>query len=237
MGAPVYVVHVSTARGAAAIVRARSRGQVAFGETCPQYLLLTDVEYERPDFEGAKYVCSPPLRTTEDNNVLWDTLVRGDLQTMGTDHCPFNFFGQKEIGHSKFTDIPGGLPGIEARLALLYTFGVRKKRLTLNRWVEVCCTAPAQLFGLYPRKGTLASGADADVVIFAPDKEITLSRGTLHENVDYTPYEGFQLKGYPVLTISRGEILVENGRFIGAKGRGRYLKRDLPQLNERRDND
>ncbi len=227
---PVYVVHVSTARGADAIRRARARGQMVFGETCPQYLLLTEAEYERPGFEGAKFVCSPPLRTAQDNTALWGALARGILSTVGTDHCPFNLRGQKELGLGKFTDIPGGLPGIEARLALMYTCGVRAGRLTLNRWVEVCCAAPARLFGLYPRKGTLMPGADADVVIFDPDKHVTLSQSLLHEKVDYTPYEGLELRGYPVVTLSRGIVLVQDGRWVGPEGHGQYLKRSASPM-------
>ncbi len=227
-GAPVYVVHVSTARGTAALARARERGLAAYGETCPQYLLLSQAEYERPGFEGARYVCSPPLRRPEDASALWRALARGDLQTVATDHCPFYYHGQKDLGRERFTDIPGGLPGVEARLALLHMFGVRTGQLSLNRWVEVSCTAPARLFGLYPRKGTLAPGADADVVIFDPELQVTLSPAVLHERVDYTPYDGFALRGYPVLTLSRGVVLAREGRFVGPPGHGRYLRRTLP---------
>jgi len=227
-GCPLYVVHTSTGRGAEAIARARARGQRAYGETCPQYLVLTDAEYERPGFEGAKFVCSPPLRPADNPPILWRLLAAGGLQTVGTDHCPFFYEGQKELGRAAFTDIPNGLPGIEARLALLYTFGVGQGRLSLNRWVEVCCTAPARIFGLYPRKGTLAPGADADIVIFDPDREVTLSRAVLHERTDYTPYEGLALRGYPLITVARGRVLVEDGKFVGAKGRGRFLARKLP---------
>ncbi|MBI4316666.1 MAG: dihydropyrimidinase [Chloroflexi bacterium] len=224
---PLYIVHTSTGRGAEAIARARARGQRAYGETCPQYLVLTDAEYDRPGFEGAKFVCSPPLRPADNPPLLWQRLGAGDLQTVGTDHCPFFYEGQKELGRAAFTDIPNGLPGIEARLALLYTFGVGQGRLSLNRWVEVCCAAPARIFGLYPRKGTLAPGADADIVIFDPDREVTLSRAVLHERTDYTPYEGLALRGYPVMTVARGRVLVEDGKFVGAKGRGRFLARKL----------
>jgi dihydropyrimidinase len=227
-GCPLYVVHTSTGRGAEAIARARARGQRAYGETCPQYLVLTDAEYERPGFEGAKFVCSPPLRPADNPLILWRLLAAGGLQTVGTDHCPFFYEGQKELGRAAFTDIPNGLPGIEARLALLYTYGVGQGQLSLNRWVEVCCTAPARIFGLYPRKGTLAPGADADIVIFDPDREVTLSRAVLHERTDYTPYEGLALRGYPVMTVARGRVLVEDGKFVGAKGRGRLLARKLP---------
>lgn len=230
--APLYVVHTSTGRGAAAIARAQARGQAAFGETCPQYLVLTEAEYDRPGFEGAKFVCSPPLRSAADNAALWAALAAGTVQTVGTDHCPFNYRGQKDIARRPdgtlppFMEIPGGIPGIEARLALLYTFGVRAGHLSLNQWVDVCSTNPARIFGLSGRKGTLLPGADADIVIFDPDKTVTLSRAMLHERVDYTPYEGLALQGYPVTTIAQGEILVHDGQFIGPRGRGQFLKRD-----------
>jgi dihydropyrimidinase len=224
-GARVYVVHVSTALGVEAIRSARKRGVSAFGETCPQYLLLTDRELSRPGFEGAKFVCSPPLRSQPDNDRLWEGLKDDDLQTVGTDHCPFFFKGQKDLGRNDFMHIPGGLPGIESRLALIHQFGVRAGRLSLKRWVEVCCTNPARLFGLYPLKGALEIGADADVVLFDPDKQVTLTRSILHEQVDYTPYEGFELRGYPVMTILRGRVIVEKGEFSGTPGDGRYLSR------------
>ena len=221
---------------------ARERGQAAFGETCPQYLLLTDAEFDRPGFEGAKFICSPPLRKAEDNAAIWELLGQGDLQTVGTDHCPFFYHGEKDLGARRgevsspaggmvagraetpplppFTRIPGGMPGIESRLALLYTFGVGAGRLTVERWVETCCTAPARIFGLAGRKGVLAVGADADVVIFDPEKQVTLGRDVLHENCDYTPYEGRHLRGYPVLTMLRGRVIVQDGEFVGRRGRG-----------------
>jgi len=240
---PAYIVHISTGRGAAAVATARSRGQAAFGETCPQYLLLTDAEFDRPGFEGAKFVCSPPLRKAEDNAMIWKLLGRGDLQTVGTDHCPFFYRGEKDLGARRgevssptggrtpplppFTRIPGGMPGIEARLALLYSFGVRTGRLTVERWVDACCTAPARIFGLAGRKGSLTVGADADVVIFDPDREVTLSRAVLHEHCDYTPYDGRHLKGYPVLTMLRGQVIARDGAFVGRPGGGRFLARQL----------
>ncbi len=244
-GCPLYVVHVSTARGASAVLRARWRGQAAYGETCPQYLLLTVAEYERPGFAGAKFVCSPPLRTAYDNDALWRHLAAGELQTVGTDHCPFFYAGQKDLRDvpragaadapadeaalppplPPFNRIPGGQPGIEARLALLYTTGVRAGRLTLERWVDACCTAPARIFGLYPRKGALVPGADADVVIFDPEREVTLSRTVLHENCDYTPYEGITLCGYPTMTWLRGQLLARDGEYVGPRGGGRFLPR------------
>jgi len=242
-GCPAYIVHISTGRGAAAVAAARGRGQVAFGETCPQYLLLTDAEFDRPGFEGAKFICSPPLRKAEDNAALWELLGRGDLQTVGTDHCPFFYHGQKDLGAPTdwppFTRIPGGMPGIEARLALLYTFGVRAGRMTVERWVEVCCTAPARIFGLAGRKGALAVGADADVVIFDPEREgvLTHARAThlqgashvhhLHENCDYTPYEGFHVRGWPALTMLRGKVIVRDGEFVGGAAGGRFLERKI----------
>lgn len=232
-GCPLYVVHLSTGRGAAAVARARGRGQMAYGETCPQYLLLTDAEYDRPGFEGAKFVCSPPLRKPEDRAALWRGLAAGEIQTVGTDHCPFFFSGQKDLGTPDappaFNRIPGGMPGIESRLALLYTYGVGAGRLSLERWVEVCCTAPARILGLYPRKGALIPGADADVVLFDPDRAVILSRSVLHENCDYTPFDGCQLKGYPALTMLRGRVIAREGEFVGRPGGGRFLaRRQLP---------
>ncbi len=222
-GAALYVVHVSTAAGADAIQAAWQRGQLAFGETCPQYLLLDEGELARPDFEGARFVCSPPLRTAVDREALWKALAEDVLQTVGSDHCPFNFDGQKTLGRGNYEKIPAGLPGIETRLALMYTCGVRTGRLSLQRWVQVCCTNPARIFGLLPHKGELAIGADADVVLFDPEKHLTLSHTLLHEQVDYTPYEGIELQGYPVVTMLGGRVIVENGAFVGAPGQGRYL--------------
>ncbi len=226
-GARLYVVHTSTSMGMEAIRAARLRGVNAYGETCPQYLLLTKRKLSLPGFEGAKFVCSPPLRTHRDNERLWKALAQDDLQTIGTDHCPFFFKGQKDLGQDDFLSIPGGLPGIEARLALIHQFGVRMGRITLNRWVELCCANPARIFGLYPRKGSLEPGADADLVLFDPEKKVTLSTAVLHEHVDYTPYEGFKLRGYPVTTLLRGKIIYENGEFCGESGAGQYLHRQV----------
>lgn len=228
--APVLIVHVSTQLGMDAIKRAQSRGQTAFGETCPQYLLLTDDTFAAPGFEGAKFICSPPLRTSIDQAALWHGLEGGVFQVVGTDHCPFFYDGTKNLGRSlddppPFTQIPGGVPGIEARLALLYTFGVRSSRLSLNQWVAVCSAGPARVYNLYPRKGTLSPGADADIVLFDPEKRVTLSTDVLHENVDYTPYQGFELTGYPVKTYLRGQLIAEDGEFIGKKQPGLYLPR------------
>ena len=226
-GCPLYVVHISTERGAAAVARARARGQVVYGETCPQYLLLTDAELDRPGFEGAKFVCSPPLRPSGNAEALWAGLANGRLQTVGTDHCPFFYQGQKDLGREVFTAIPNGLPGIETRLALLHTFGVGAGRLSLNQWVQVCCANPARIFGLYPRKGTLVPGADADLVLFDPNHVVPLTKDRLHENVDYTPYAGLTLRGYPRLTLARGEVLAAEGEYVGPAGGGRFLARPL----------
>jgi dihydropyrimidinase len=223
--AQLYVVHVSTAAGTEAILDARRRGLPISGETCPQYLLLTEAEYQRPGFEGAKFVCSPPLRTEQDVERLWQGLAQGCLEVVATDHCPFFFDGQKDLGKESFDAIPGGLPGIEARLALLYSFGVRQERISLGQWVETCCTAPARLFRLYPKKGTLAPGADADIVVFDPDLEVRLSHSMLHEQVDYTPYEDLSLCGYPIMTFSRGTILWFEGAYVGSRGHGRFVAR------------
>jgi dihydropyrimidinase len=224
-GARLYIVHISTALGEEALKAARKRGVIAYGETCPQYLLLTEGELMRPDFEGAKFVCSPPLRTDADRKRLWQGLSVDAIQTIGTDHCPFNFSDQKELGRHNYEDIPGGLPGIETRLALLYQFGVRSGRMSLNRWIEVCCTNPARIFGLYPRKGSLKPGADADIVLFDPEKKVTITKSFLHEQVDYSPYEGFKLQGYPIMTLLRGKIIVKDGAFMGYPGSGQYLTR------------
>jgi dihydropyrimidinase len=231
VGAPVYIVHVSSWRGAEAIARAQNRHEAVFGETCPQYLLLTDDCYDAPGFEGAKYICSPPLRKITDQEGLWSALGNGVLQAIGTDHCPFFYDGVKNLGRAlsdppPFTQIPGGMPGIEARLALIYTYGVRSGRLSIEEWVDACSTGPARMFGLYPRKGSLEVGADADVVIFDPDKRVTLSSQILHENVDYTPYDGFELVGYPITTISQGCVIAQDGEYVGGDPRGRFIPRN-----------
>ncbi|MEA1978358.1 MAG: dihydropyrimidinase [Chloroflexota bacterium] len=228
--APVYIVHISSAIGAEALTNAQLRKQNALGETCVQYLLLTEDEYQRPGFEAAKFVCQPPLRKSGDCAALWEALSDGSIQTIGTDHCPFNFVGQKDLGRERFTEIPGGLPGIESRLSLVYSYGVSKGLISLNQWVSLCCTNPAVIFGLYPQKGELLPGADADIVLFDPVMKKTLSHNMLHENVDYTPYEGFQLQGYPVKTLLRGEVLIGGGKSMNIQGKGKYLRCGPPQI-------
>lgn len=223
-GTPLTVAHLSCALGLEQVRAARGRGQVVWVETCPQYLLLDEAEYDRPGFEAAKFVMAPPARTGADREALWAGLASGEVDTVATDHCPFFFATQKTRGRDDFSRIPGGAPAVETRLPLLYTHGVRRGRLSLERWVEVCCTAPARRFGLAPRKGTLAVGADADVVVFDPGRRVTLSAESLHHNVDYTPYEGWEVQGYPRTVLSRGEVIVRNGEFSGQVGRGQFLK-------------
>jgi dihydropyrimidinase len=220
---PLVLAHLSCALGLDEVRIARERGQTVWVETCPQYLLLDDSVYRLPGFQGAKFVMAPPARTEPDRRALWAGLGSGEINTVATDHCPFFFETQKTRGREDFSRIPGGAPGIETRLALLYTHGVRNGRLTLEQWVEVCCTAPARRFGLAPRKGTLALGADADVVLFDPERTVKLSVDTLHQNVDYCPYEGWTVQGYPDTVLSKGEVIVRGGQFVGRSGRGRFL--------------
>jgi dihydropyrimidinase len=220
---PLVLAHLSCARGLDEVRIARERGQTVWVETCPQYLLLDEALYRLPGFEGAKFVMAPPPRTERDRGALWAALSSGEVNTVATDHCPFFFETQKARGRDDFSRIPGGAPGIETRLALLYTHGVRTGHLTLEKWVEVCCTAPARRFGLAPRKGTLAIGADADVVLFDPEREVTLAAERLHQNVDYCPYEGWTVQGYPSTVLSRGEVVVRDGEFVGRAGRGQFL--------------
>jgi dihydropyrimidinase len=224
-GAPIYIVHVTCANSLHCVKKARSRGWMSFAETCTSYLFFSSTEYERPGFDGAKYVISPPLREPADQEALWRALAHGDLQVVSTDHCPFNFAGQKDLGRDDFSQIPGGMPGIETRVPLVYHFGVNGGRFSVNRFVELVATNPARLLGLAPRKGTIAVGADADLVIFDPNKEVALTRENLHMKVDYSPYESVTVRGYPVRTLSRGKTIVSNGEFLGQEGDGRFLRR------------
>ncbi len=221
-GAPLYVVHISCAEALERLVAAQRRGQPAFGETCPQYLALTAEMLERPG--GERFVCAPPPRSEADQAALWGALARGELQTIATDHCPFTL--EDKAQGTDFTQVPGGLPSIEVRLSLVHTLGVLGGHLSLSHWVQLCCNGPARLFGLQ-RKGHIAPGFDADLVIFDPAREVMLSSGFLHEHVDWTPYEGLHLRGWPRVTLSRGQVIVEEGRFLGQPGRGRFVSRDL----------
>jgi dihydropyrimidinase len=196
-------------------------------ETCPQYLCLSDAEYERGGFDAAKFVMSPPLRPAPHQDALWRGLAAGDLQTVGTDHCPFglNDPPHKQRGRGDFSKIPNGAPGIETRLMLLWDAGVRAGRITPERFVEITASAPAKVFGLWPRKGTIAEGTDADIVLWNPGKTVVLSASTQHMRVDYSLYEGRTVTGAPETVLSGGEIIVDRGAFVGRAGRGRFLVR------------
>jgi dihydropyrimidinase len=225
-GAPLYIVHISCAEALEEVARARSKAQQVFAETCPQYLFLSSDDLKRPHFEGAKYVLTPPLRPEENQEILWKGLREGDLQVVSTDHCPFYFKGQKDREKRDFTTIPNGGPGVENRMQLMYHYGVNQGRVGIQRWVELTSTAPARLFGLYPRKGEIAVDSDADLVLWDPNIEDVISARTHHMQVDYSLYEGFSVRGAPRVVLSRGEVIVENGTWLGARGRGRFLKRE-----------
>ncbi|MGP3925346.1 dihydropyrimidinase [Streptomyces sp. 8N616] len=227
-GAPLYVVHVSAEEAVAELAQARDKGLNVFGETCPQYLFLSTDNLAEPDFEGAKYVCSTPLRPREHQAALWRGLRTNDLQVVSTDHCPFCFAGQKELGRGDFSKIPNGLPGVENRMDLLHQ-GVVDGHISRRRWIEIACATPARMFGLYPRKGTIAPGADADVVIYDPHAEQVLSAETHHMNVDYSAYEGKRVTGRVETVLSRGEPVVDGGEFTGRAGHGQYVPRGTCQ--------
>jgi dihydropyrimidinase len=225
---PLYIVHLSAAQALEAVAEARDTGQNVFAETCPQYLYLTLDDLARPGFEGAKFVASPPLRTADHATALWRGLRTNDLAVVSTDHCPFCFKEQKELGRGDFSKIPNGIPGVEHRMDLLHQ-GVVAGEITLSRWVETCSTTPARMFGLYPRKGVIAAGADADIVIYDPAAKQTLSAATHHMNVDYSAYEGMAITGKVAVTMSRGQVVVSDGEFKGTAGRGGFLSRGLNQ--------
>ncbi len=225
-GAPVYIVHLSSEEALNEVRAARDRGVPIFAETCPQYLLLSIDELARPGFEGAKYVFTPPLREKRHQPKLWDGLKDDHLQVVSTDHCPFCFEDQKILGKDDFTKIPNGGPGVENRLQLLYHYGVSAGKISLNRFVELVSTTPAKLFGLYPRKGELAAGSDADIVIWDPQAEHLISSKTHHMRCDYSMFEGFRVKGNAKMVLSRGEVIVEHGKFQGRTGRGSFLRRE-----------
>ncbi|WP_216830559.1 dihydropyrimidinase [Alkalihalobacterium elongatum] len=221
----LYVVHVSCAEAVEKIAEARRKGYDVWGETCPQYLVLDQTYLEKPNFEGAKYVWSPPLREKWHQDVLWNALKNGDLQTLGSDQCSFDFNGQKDLGKGDFSKIPNGGPIIEDRVSILYSEGVKKGRISLNQFVDIVSTRNAKLFGLYPQKGTIAVGADADIVIFDPNIERTISAETHHMAADYNPFEGMQVTGEPVSVLSRGEFVIREKQFVGKVGKGQYIKR------------
>lgn len=227
-GAPVYIVHNSCEAGVKRIVEAQSEGQKVYAETCPQYLLLDDSKYELSDFEGAKYVMSPPLRNASNNKYLWNRIKDGTIYVIATDHCPFSF-DEKKLGMGNFTLIPNGGTGIEERIPLMYSEG-RKNGLDFTEIAKVTSTNPAKMFGMYPKKGTIKVGSDADLVIYDPDVKTKITHDILHENVDYTCYEGVEITGYPIMTLLRGDIIAKDNEFVGDMGCGKYIYRELPIL-------
>jgi dihydropyrimidinase len=229
--APVYFVHISCSDSLEYIRQAQSRGQLVYAETCPQYLFTSIEDLDKPNFEGAKYVFTPPPREKWNQEKLWNGLRNNSLQIVSTDHCPFNFRGDKELGRMDFTKIPNGAPGIESRLQLLYYFGVTGGKISINRWVEIVSTNPAKFFGLFPKKGTIAVGSDADIVIWNPETEYTISASTHHMKVDHSLYEGWHVRGVAELVISRGDIIVENGTWNGNPNRGKFCAREKVQYN------
>ncbi len=222
---PGYVVHLSDAGALGRVAESRVRGLPVYAETCPQYLFLDLDRYSEPDFGGAKYVMSPPLREAGNEDFLWSGLASGSLQVVASDHCSFNLKGQKDLGESDFTKIPNGAPGVETRVQLLYAEGVEGGRIGINKFVDLVSTAPARLFGLYPQKGTIAVGSDADLIIFDPEAEFTISQSSQYQNVDYNPYEGFKGRGVPQKVYSRGSLIFENNKYTGKPGHGRFQKR------------
>ena len=223
-GCPVNIVHLSTLRGLEAVRAARTRGQRLYVETCPQYLLLDERSYRLPGFESAKFVLSPPLRAQENCAALWDALEAGEIATIGTDHCSFRFHGAKELGREDFSKIPNGIPGVEHRPSLMYTYGVAAGRITAVDMARLLAENPARLFGMYPQKGVLAVGSDADLVIFDPNDTGRITAETQYQNVDYTPYEGMALRGRVDTVLLGGEVAVEGGRAL-LERRGRYVSR------------
>ena len=223
-GVPVYIVHLSAREALAEVRSARDRGSMAFAETCPQYLFLS-LDDLGDGFEGAKFVCSPPLRPKDHWDDLWTGLVKDDLQIVSTDHCPFDFHGQKELGRGDFRKIPNGLPGVEDRIDLMHDGGVVGGRITKERWVEIVSTAPAKMFGMFPRKGSISIGADADIVVYDPNRKRTISAKTHHMDVDYSCYEGRQVQGASDVVLSRGSVIVRDGQFTGRKGAGKFVTR------------
>src|SRR4051812_10446077 len=224
-GVPIYIVHLSAAHALERVKQARDMGLPAYAETCPQYLFLSYDNYEEPGFDGAKYVMSPPLRPKETQDRLWRGLAGNDLQAISTDHCPFCMKEQKTLGEGDFSKIPNGAPGVETRMSLVYDGGVRTGKISRNRFVELTSTSPAKIFGLFPRKGTIAPGSDADIVVFDPNKKLTLGVKSLHMRVDYNPYEGREVTGVTDTVISRGKVVIDGGKFTGKAGAGSFLKR------------
>ena len=229
--APLYIVHVSAKESVDLIREARKEGDTVFGETCPQYLVLDESRYDDPE-EGLKFILSPPLRAKEHQAAIWEGIKDGTLQVIATDHCSFDYHGDKQNGKDDFTKCPNGAPGVETRMPIVFSEGVSKGRMSLNKFAAVTSTNPAKIFGMYPKKGVLAVGSDADIVLMNPDMEVTITKNILHENVDYTPYEGIKVKGWPVMTMVRGQVVVENERLQVPLGFGRYIYRKPVQYTE-----
>ncbi|AGK95491.1 dihydropyrimidinase [Clostridium pasteurianum] len=230
--APLYIVHVSCEKSMEHIIKAQQEGKNVIAETCPQYLFLDQDKYREKDMQGLKYIMSPPLREKENQNLLWNDISNNNIQVVATDHCPFDFKGDKQRGKDDFTKCPNGAPGIETRIPLLFSEGVMKGKIDIRTFVDMVSTNPAKIFGLYPKKGVINVGADADIVIIDKNREVTLSKAMLHENVDYTPYEGMKLKGYPVLTMVRGTVIARDNVFTGEKGYGEFLSRGKASKNK-----
>ena len=224
-GAPLYVVHVSCRQALEPLARARADGWPVYGETCTQYLFVDETALEKPNFEGAKYVYTPPPRPKEHQEHLWRALANDVLSVVSTDHCPFKWDGQKTLGRDDFSKIPNGGPGIENRLHMLYHFGVREGRISPSRFVELVSTNPARLFGLYPRKGTIAIGSDADIVVWDPERRHTLTAASHHSNVDYNLFEGTEVTGAPELVLVRGHVVVEGDELVAEPGVGQFVRR------------
>jgi dihydropyrimidinase len=228
---PVMIVHVSNREAMEEIRRAQQKGLKVFGETCPQYLVLTAKDLEGLNMEGAKYVCSPPPRDAESQVACWEGLTTGVFSVFSSDHCPFRFLDEQgkliPKGRTSFRWVPNGIPGLEARLPILFSEGVSKGRIDINRFVQLTSTNHAKLYGMYPRKGTIAVGSDADIVLWDPNRKTTLSQERMHHGADYTPYEGFEVVGWPILTMVRGRVITRDGETIGAPGDGEYIRRDL----------
>jgi dihydropyrimidinase len=225
---PIMIFHVSTAEGAEVVRRARADGVKIFGETCTQYLVLTDETIDKPGLEGAKWMCSPPLRKAADQDALWQALARGDLQVVSSDHAPYRFDSTGKLAagpNPSFKEIANGLPGVEARLPVLFDAMVTRGRLSLEKFVELTSTAPAKIYGLYPKKGTLAVGSDADIAIWDPRKTVRLTASIMHDRTGYTPYEGLSVTGWPEIVLSRGRVVVRDGALHVAAGSGRFLPR------------
>ncbi len=224
-GAPLYVVHVTCKEAVGAIARARAESWDVWGETCTQYFFTDITDLDRPDFAGAKYVFSPPVRDKSNQPVLWDAVRTDVLSAISTDHCAFLLDGQKTMGKDDFSKIPNGAPGLEDRLRMIHHFGVNEGRISLNRMVELLSTSPAKLFGLYPRKGTIAPGSDADIVVFDPNRKTTISAATQHSKSDYTLYEGTEVTGDVDVTLIRGTVVVQDGELQVEPGFGQFVKR------------